>query len=104
MKRSGLVSGTYARVQYIAGGKYADKISELLSSPDFSPKVTPATVLAELTERLFRNGDSRSKIERDIRFISSKTMVVQCDEKLHIALERLTFRKRKLKVGECSIL
>ena len=95
MKRSGLVFDTYAWVEYIAGGKYADKISELLASPSFSPKVTPATVLAELTERLLRNGDSHSKIERDIRFITSKTMVVQCDEKIAYRAGEINFTQKK---------
>lgn len=98
MKRSGLVFDTYAWVEYIAGGKHADKISELLANPGLGPKVTPATVLAELTERLLRNGESHSKIERDIRFISSKTTIVPCDEGVaHRAGEINFAQKQKTK-------
>lgn len=82
MTYEGLVFDTFAWVEYIADGKHAKKVSDLLVDTGHRQKITPATVMAELTEKLLREGADQLKIKQAVEFIASKTMIVQCDEQI----------------------
>lgn len=91
-----MVFDTYAWVEYISGGTHANKIADLLANPAHGQKkVTPATVMAELTERLLREGVDQLKIEQVISFIASRTLIYPCDSEVAFHAGRIDFEQKK---------
>ena len=99
---AGHVFDTYAWVDYLAGGRGAKKVAELLDNPS-GKLVTPATAVAELTERLLREGIDKSKIQQVIKFIGSKTEIYACDEEVAVRAGELNFAQKK-KVKDWGML
>lgn len=91
---SGFVFDTYAWIEYIADSKHAKKIANLLKNAPHK-KVTPATVIAELTEKLFREGTDRSQIQQILNFIAKKTLVVQCDSAVAFRAGEINYTQKK---------
>lgn len=91
---AGHVFDTYAWVDYLAGGAAAEKIAKLLNNPS-GRLVTPATAVAELIEKLLREGSEQSKIQDAIRFIRSKTEIYPCDETVAYLAGELNFSQKK---------
>lgn len=91
---AGFVFDTYAWIEYIADSKHAKKVTTLLKNARYK-KVTPATVITELTEKLFREGSDRSQIEQIIGFITNKTLIIQCDSVIAFRVGRLITPKKK---------
>ncbi len=92
---AGVVFDTYAWIEYIADAKHAGKISELLNGSRYKQKATPATAIAEITEKLFREGVVRSKIEQINRFIASKTSIIHCDNEVAFRAGELNSVQKK---------
>ncbi|MEW6604048.1 MAG: PIN domain-containing protein [Thermoproteota archaeon] len=91
---AGHVLDTYAWVDYLAGDGGANKVAELLDNPH-GKLVTPATAVAELTERLLREGIDKSKIQQVIKFIGSKSEIYPCDEEVAFRAGELNFAQKK---------
>ncbi len=91
---SGFVFDTYAWVEYIADSKHAKKVTTILKNTRYK-KVTPATVIAELTEKLFREGSERSQIEQIISFIANKTLIIQCDSGIAFRAGEVNYTQKK---------
>lgn len=91
---SGHVFDTYAWVDYLAGGEGARKVAGLLDGPS-GRLVTPATAVAELTERLLREGTEQSRIRQVIKFIGSRTEIYPCDEQVARRAGELNFEQKK---------
>jgi hypothetical protein len=81
-------------VDYVAGGAAAKKVADLLDNPT-GKLVTPATAVAELTERLLREGIKPDKIQQIIKFIGSKTEIYPCDEEVAYRAGELNFNHKK---------
>lgn len=90
----GHVFDTHAWVDYLAGGAASKKVARLLNNPS-GRRVTPATAVAELTEKLLREGIEQSKIQDAIRFIESKTEIYPCDEQVAYRAGELNFAQKK---------
>lgn len=91
---AGHVFDTHAWVDYLAGSRGAKKVAEFLDKPS-GQLVTPATAVAELTERLLREGIDQSKIQQVIKFIGSKTEIYPCDERVAYRAGELNFAQKK---------
>lgn len=78
----------------MAGGAAAKKVADLLDNPT-GKLVTPATAVAELTERLLREGIKPDKIQQIIKFIGSKTEIYPCDEEVAYRAGELNFNHKK---------
>lgn len=91
---NGHVLDTHAWIDYLAGDRGARKVAELLASPS-GKLITPATVIAELTERLLRDGIEKSKIQQVIKFIGSKTEIYPCDEQVAYQAGEINFTNKK---------
>lgn len=91
---AGHVFDTHAWIDYLAGDKGAKKVAELLDRPA-GKLVTPATAIAELTERLLREEIEQSKIHHVIKFIGSKTEIYPCDEQVARRAGELNFDQKK---------
>ena len=91
---AGHVFDTYAWVDYLAGGRGAKKVAELLDNPP-GKLVTPATAVAELTEKLLREGIDQSKIQQVIKFIGSRTEIYPCDGQVAYRAGELNFAQKK---------
>lgn len=98
----GVVFDTYAWIDYISGGRHAKKVSDLLEDSQ-NQKVTPATVIAELTERLLREGIDQSKIEQILYFVKSRTKVYPCDPEVAFHAGQINFQEKK-KVKDWGML
>ena len=99
----GLVFDTFAWVDYLAGGNNAKRVAELLDDAAYSKKFTPATAVAELTEKLLREGVDKSKIDQVIKFIASKTIVYPCDQLVAHRAGEINFTQKK-KVKDWGML
>lgn len=99
---AGHVFDTYAWIDYLAGGAGAERVAGLLDRTS-GRLVTPATAVAELTERLLREGTEQSKIQHVIRFIRNKTEIYPCDEQVAYRAGELNFEQKK-KVKGWSML
>jgi predicted nucleic acid-binding protein len=99
---SGFVFDTYAWIEYIANSKHAKKVADLLKNARHK-KVTPATVIAELTEKLFREGSDRSQIQQIINFIANKTLIVQCDSGVAFRAGEISYTQ-KMKMRDWGML
>ena len=95
---AGYVFDTYAWIDYLAGGSGAKKVDELLGKQS-SRLITPATVIAELTEKLLREGIDQSKIVQVIKFVASATKIYRCDEKVAYQAGELDFAEKKKTKG-----
>ncbi len=94
----GVVFDTYAWVDYLAGGQRASRVSKILADKSYRQKVTPATAIAELTEKLLREGAEPSKIEQVVQFIASHTKIYPCDRDLATLAGQINFvQKKKVK-------
>jgi predicted nucleic acid-binding protein len=91
---AGHVFDTYAWIDYLAGGTSAERVASLLDRPS-GRLVTPATAVAELTEKLLREGAEQSKIQQVIRFIRNKTEIYPCDEHVAYRAGELNFEQKK---------
>jgi predicted nucleic acid-binding protein len=91
---AGHVFDTYAWIDYLAGGTGAERVAGLLDKTS-GRLVTPATAVAELTERLLREGTEQSKIQHVIRFIRNKTEIYPCDEQVAYLAGELNFEQKK---------
>jgi predicted nucleic acid-binding protein len=94
MMFAGHVFDTYAWVDYLAGDRGAKRVAQLLDNPA-GKLITPATAVAELTERLLREGIDQSKIQQVIKFIGSKTEIYPCDEQVAYRAGDLNFAQKK---------
>lgn len=91
---AGHVFDTYAWVDYLAGGTASKKVADLLDRPS-GRLVTPATAVAELTEKLLREGIEQPKIQQAIKFIGSKTKIYSCDEQVAYRAGELNYAQKK---------
>jgi len=98
----GLVFDTFAWVDYLAGGNNAKRFAELLDDAAYK-KFTPTTAVAELTEKLLREGVEKSKIDQVIKFIASKTIVYPCDQLVAHRAGEINFTQKK-KVKDWGML
>lgn len=93
---AGHVFDTYAWIDYLSGGAASKKVADLLNNPS-GRLVTPATAIAELTEKLLREETEQSKIQDAIRFIRIRTEIYPCDEQVAYRAGELNFAQKKVK-------
>ncbi|HEX7032900.1 MAG TPA: PIN domain-containing protein [Nitrososphaera sp.] len=103
--QNGVVFDTYAWVEYIGKGRHSDRVGEILNNTHYLQKVTPATVIAELRDRLLRDNTEESRIDQMIRFIAYKTRIYPCDLQVAYIASQISYeQKHNRKVKDWGML
>jgi uncharacterized protein with PIN domain len=89
-----IVFDAYAWVEYALDTPKAEQVAELLESA--SEAVTPASVLAELKESMLRHEISMLVINRILRYIESRTMVIRIDPTVAELAGEMNFTQKRV--------
>lgn len=84
---------TYAWVEYFAGTDQGKRVAEILE--ENRERITPATVISELTEKNLKEGFTESEIDEMVSFIASQTRVYSCDLEVAQKAGELNFAMKK---------
>lgn len=91
-----LVFDAYAWVEYALDGPNADVVAAYLEGP--SPVLTPASVVAELTEAMLRDHVETKLMDRVLAFVRSRSLVIAVDADVARRAGELNHeRKKKVK-------
>ncbi len=89
----GVVLDTYAWVEYFAGTSQGKRVAEIVE--ESRERITPATVISELTEKNLKEGFVESEIDEMVDFIAMQTRVYPCDLEVARKAGELNFAMKK---------
>ncbi len=88
-----VVFDTYAWVEYVLSGPYAEEVERRLATA--AEALTPASVIGELKEVMLRHDVDAEKIDLIMKYVKGKTTVVNIDAEIAEKAGEINYEYKK---------